>query len=180
MSIYKVWNDVLDREGREIMSEYFAGNAGLIFQPDLVIAPDGNPYLYRWYITPHNQQYGNLYFHLQVASDPERPLHDHPWDNCSNILRGGYDETLQIVPPKGRIFQIRRRPGDFIYRSAGEAHHLKLPADVPYTMSLFSTGRRQRVWGFWYPDGWVSFDAVTKLREDGKTSVHVGREHAPA
>lgn len=169
----------LDYTGKEIMATYL-GSYRRMLAPDLIIAPDGNPYLFRWYLTPHNQQYGNVYFHLQVGDDPERPLHDHPWANASNILRGGYVERLQIVPPKGRVFEITRRPGEFIARDATEAHHLRLAPGVPYTMSIFSTGPRTRTWGFWYPDGWVSFDEVTKLRDDGKTSEHVRREHAPA
>jgi hypothetical protein len=59
--------------------------------PDLVIAPDGVPYLYRWHVFPQNPAAG-VYFHIQVQSDPERPLHDHPWDNTTVTLVNGYDE----------------------------------------------------------------------------------------
>src|SRR5690554_5853755 len=38
---------------------------GPIREPDLTIAPDGNPYLHRWYIVPRNTT-GNLYLHMQV------------------------------------------------------------------------------------------------------------------
>jgi hypothetical protein len=69
--------------------------------PDLVIAPDGKPYLYRWHVFPQNAAAG-VYFHIQVQSDPERPLHDHPWDNTSVILSGGYDELWCERSVKGR------------------------------------------------------------------------------
>jgi hypothetical protein len=42
-----------------------------------VIAPDGQPYLYRWHVIERNPE-ANTYFHIQVDDDPERPLHDHP------------------------------------------------------------------------------------------------------
>src|SRR5882672_6067602 len=62
-------------------------------KPDLEIMPDGTPYLYRWHVTPHSQ-FANVYLHVQVASDPARPLHDHPWDNMGVILSGGYEELV--------------------------------------------------------------------------------------
>lgn len=121
--------------------------------PDLVIAPDNRPYLYRWYVagargTPR------LMFHIQVCSDPERPLHDHPWDNMSVILAGGYTEVIQDEPPTGPVSTYKRKAGDTIYRKAAAAHRLILPRRLSYTMTLFSTGPRVRDWGFWYPDGW--------------------------
>ena len=42
-------------------------------EPDMTIAPDGIPYLYRWHVIPRNKT-ANVYFHIQVADDPERPL----------------------------------------------------------------------------------------------------------
>jgi hypothetical protein len=140
--------------------------------PDLIIAPDGNPYLYRWEIIPRNKE-GNIYFHIQVASDPERPLHDHPWDNFSVILSGGYDEIWCRDPPPLRGVEVTRkfRKGNTIYRRATEAHRLVLPPDIPYTMTLFTTGPKIREWGFWYPDGWRPYTEVT--RQEGNKSVHI-------
>lgn len=146
--------------------------------PDLVIAPQGEPYLYRWHLIPHNKQ-ANLYFHIQVASDPERPLHDHPWDNFSVILSGGYDELRGIpnVKNDGIVERRprRRRPGDTVYRPAHWAHRLILPDGVPYTMTLFSTGPKVKEWGFWFDnEGWINADDVTQMLPDGR-SVHTKR-----
>src|SRR5260221_9972501 len=58
------------------------GSYRRIFMPDVVISPDGNPYLFRWYLMNEKNR-GSVMIHMQVASDPERPLHDHPWDNRS-------------------------------------------------------------------------------------------------
>jgi hypothetical protein len=139
-------------------------------EPNLVIAPDGEPYLYRWFMVPHNKK-ANVYFHVQVGDDPERPLHDHPWDNFSVILAGGYDEIIQPLPPDGTVRTIRREPGNVIFRTAYCAHRLLLPTGRKYTMSLFSTGPTIKAWGFWYENGWRDAKEVTVLQ--GNKSVHV-------
>lgn len=150
-------------------------------KPDLIISPDGKPYLYRWHLIPHND-FGNVYFHIQVDSDPERPLHDHPWANTSVILSGGYDEIWDPQPwlyPRGMQVegtQRRLRAGDVIHRSAGEAHRLLMLPGYRYTMTLFSTGPKVRRWGFWFPDGWRDADDVTHL--DPTTHVSVMTQEA--
>lgn len=149
-----------------------------LWKPDLAIMPDGSPYLYRWHLIPQNSR-ANVYFHIQVASDPERPLHDHPWDNFSVILSGGYDELWDPAPeiPLGEGLPpiIRSfRKGDTIKRKATEAHRLILPEGIPYTMTLFSTGPKYNNWGFWYPDGFRPYEAVTVM--DGNVSRHVQPE----
>lgn len=142
--------------------------------PDLVIAPDGNPYLYRWHVIPRNPD-ANVYFHVQVASDPERPLHDHPWDNTSIILAGGYEELVDNGSPHGFIQSHRRRPGDVIHRAAEQAHRLILPGDTPYTMTLFCTGPKARTWGFWCSDHrgrrvWVPHSSCIVNHPDGTST----------
>lgn len=150
----------------------FAFVGGRLTKPDLLIAPEGEdkPYLYRWHVIDRNNL-GNVYFHVQVASDPERPLHDHPWPNMSNILSGGYDELYQPYP---EIYTTKHRrslrKGDTVYRTAQEAHRLILPHEFKYTMTLFSTGPKVRDWGFWYPDGWRPASRVTEIH-DG-VSIH--------
>lgn len=126
-------------------------------EPDLTIAPAGDkePYLFRWHVFPRNVAGANCYFHIQVASDPERPLHDHPWDNCSVILAGGYVEVIDQNPADEFPPEVYTRSvGDVIYRKATWAHRLILPREHPYTMTLFQTGPVLRDWGFWFPDGW--------------------------
>ena len=143
--------------------------------PDLVIAPDGHPYLYRWHVTPPKMP-ANVYFHIQVSDDPERPLHDHPWDNMSVILSGdGYRELLSLSegePFPDTINTFIRRPGDVIFRRAKQAHRLLLmPGERGYTMTLFSTGPKINDWGFWYPEGKRPYQDVTVMK-DGM-SVHI-------
>lgn len=142
----------------------------LLREPDLTIAPDGEPYLYRWYIAK-NQEFANVYFHMQVKDDPERPLHDHPWDNMSVILSNGYREIIQREPPKGTTDIFLRKAGQTIMRKAEHAHRLLISPGQPYTLTIFATGPRVRRWGFWYPQGWVDFEKVCELRPGG-ISVH--------
>jgi hypothetical protein len=141
--------------------------------PDLTIAPDGNPYLYRWYVV-RSSSVANIYFHIQVADDPERPLHDHPWDNMSVILSGGYKETIswsEGEPTPGTTYVATRHVKDVIMRRAKQAHRLELPYGVPYTMTLFTTGPKIHNWGFWYPEGHVPYEQVTRTIDGVSTHI---------
>ena len=155
---------------REIATQFIGS---LYRPPDLVIAPEGHgEYIFRWHVVPRNHE-ANVYFHIQTRDDPERPLHDHPWDSTSVILAGGYDELLNTFPMReGGYFEEsveHRKPGDVIFRPATWAHRLILPLNVPYSMSLFSTGPKIREWGFWTPQGFVPFNEVT-VEQNGRSS----------
>lgn len=143
--------------------------------PDLVIAPDGEPYIYRWHVIPRNAAGANVYFHIQVADDPERPLHDHPWDNQSVILAGGYLETWNPWPQSPGVppAESTRIKGDVVQRHAETAHRLELLDNCPYTMTLFTTGPVRRNWGFWAAGEFLPHDLVIENRADG-TSVYTG------
>lgn len=159
---------ILRSEDWEIASRFLGR---LDRKPDVVIAPSGGQdYLYRWHLLPRNLD-ANVYFHLQVASDPERPLHDHPWDNQSVILAGGYQEVLQEQPFLVPTLEQRHK-GQTIWRKAEVAHRLVLPITEPYTMTLFTTGAIRRDWGFWINGTWHSHnDCITHDRQ-GKSTFH--------
>lgn len=171
---------ILTDEDRERALRILGGDAEWLENPTkngLVIAPDNNPYLYRWMIINGKRDGigAAVYFHIQVADDPERPLHDHPWDNFSVILSGGYIEKMCMeaaLPTERNTYTFHRHPGAVIFRQAAWSHRLFLPKQIyPYTMTLFSTGPKIRDWGFWYETGWVPYWDVTR-NIDGK-SVHV-------
>lgn len=140
--------------------------------PDLTISPDGTPYLYRWHLVERNKE-SNAYLHLQVASDPERPLHDHPWDNTSHLLAGHYVERFQGAPPWSHTRDIARHQGQTITRYAEQAHRLILPPSVPYVLTLFTTGKVKRAWGFWIPNhrGYPQWHPHTDCITDGPDGV---------
>lgn len=101
------------------------------------------------------------YLHHIVRSDID-DFHDHPWENTSVILAGGYWE----VTPEGRWWRAR---GDVIQRSARALHRIELePGLEPW--SLFITGPKVREWGFQHPQcGWMEWRPylAMKLRDAG-------------
>lgn len=125
--------------------------------PDLTITAinpkTGNdePYLFRWHVTARTREAANDYLHIQVSSDPERPLHDHPWPSMSVIESAhGYDEIIQHQPPHSPTIYEHRVHGQTIFRPQGQAHRLVLPEGVPYVMTRFFTGVTTGAgWGFW-------------------------------
>lgn len=152
-------------EDRAIARRYIGD---LLRPADLTITTeDDKPYLYRWHVIPRTASDdfgGNIYFHVQTSSDPERPLHDHPWANMSVILSGGYDEVcgpIGIVNP--------RRKGDVVFRAATDAHRLVLPEGIPYTMTQFTTGPYERKWGFWVGRRWYPYDEC--VRTEGTKTI---------
>ena len=116
----------------------------------------------------------------EIADDPERPLHDHPWDNQSVILAGGYREVFVEQPETRWLEQYRIcREGRTVQRRAEEAHRLFLLPGCRYTISLFSTGPVVREWGFWFehkvegaillPRTWKHHDEVIETLPDGRS-----------
>lgn len=53
-------------------------------------------YMERFWLVRHNEQKTNwaARIHNVKRSDHDRALHDHPWNNCSVVLRGGYWEVF--------------------------------------------------------------------------------------
>ncbi len=146
--------------------------------PDFIItnAEATVPYLRRWWLIPRNR-FLNIYLHHIQRSDDDRALHDHPWWNCSILLRGAYNE---ITPesPRGQL----RYEGDIVFRRARAAHRLELDrhlipiefptpsvklADLP-CWTLFITGPRIREWGFHCPRGWVHWREFTSPTDKGQ------------
>lgn len=152
--------------------ERFVGSLERV--PDLIITggePVAKAYLYRWHVTPRSYD-ANVYFHMQTGNDPERPLHDHPWDNQSVILANGYDELYQARPPRGETFFMPRRAGQTVHRKATDAHRLLLPPQFKYSLSLFTTGpaiRDERGWGFWIENTWYSHKQCTITLPNNRT-----------
>lgn len=109
--------------------------------PDVVI---GGDYMERWHILPRSE-YNNVYLHHILRSDDARALHDHPWDNASLVLSGGYTE----VTPEGEFW---RAPGYYASRLATARHRLVITEPA---VSLFITGPKVRDWGFWPDSGFV-------------------------
>jgi NTP pyrophosphatase (non-canonical NTP hydrolase) len=101
----------------------------------------GEPYLERYFLF---RFFGlQAYIHRFVASDPDRGLHDHPWDwSASLILVGGYREIRAGLLPRNL------RPGRLNIIRGDDFHRIVLaPGREAWT--LFIHGRRTKGWGFW-------------------------------
>jgi|SRR5689334_8198236 len=105
-----------------------------------------SPYLDRWYII-RTKRFG-LYLHRFWTSD-EDGVHDHPWNNFSWVLKGGFWELL----PDGQ--RLWRKPGYKKYRHAEEFHRIELEDGTGGAVwTIFGRFKRRRKWGFWEKDGW--------------------------
>lgn len=132
--------------------------------PDFVIGGQDRPYLLRWFVIPRNRCF-NVYLHQFRRSDDDRALHDHPWANCSILLRGSYTE--HTIAAGG----INRREvlgvGAIRARWSGRiAHRVELHDGPCWT--LFITGPRYRQWGFHCPEqGWIHWERFTAPEDIG-------------
>lgn len=99
----------------------------------------GDPYLERYYV--FSLRGWNVYIHRFLASDPDRGLHDHPWENSiSLVLSGGYREL--------RTYSYRiLRPG-YLNRIRGHDFHRILLDPGREAWTLFLHGPRTKGWGF--------------------------------
>ena len=131
---------------------------------DLVIGGKENPYLIRWHLIPINPIF-NIYVHLFLRSDDDRALHDHPWGNCSIIMRGEYTEHR--ILQGGINTRTDNKSGDWRIRWSGKyAHRVELKNGPCWT--LFLTGPKYRTWGFHCPErGWVHWRLFTASDDPG-------------
>lgn len=134
----------------------------------IINGDDGSPYLERYYLCSIRGL--RAYVHRFVASDPDRGVHDHPWDRAASIvLVGGYTELRHDKRRRVRPWQINYiRGNDF---------HRVLLEEGQEAWSLFIHGKRIKGWGF-FRDGVYTPVAVTKdgnKFHDWHLTAHTGR-----
>lgn len=141
----------------------------------------GDNYLLRWYVIPRNPVL-NIYLHKFLHDDEDRALHDHPWWFISIMLKGGYQEVIDIERSSTAGFTetICRRAPSIAFRKSEHRHRVVLHRDYgdnhaigrPITCwTLVITGRVTRNWGFWCPQGfirWQDFTAKDDYDKIGK------------
>lgn len=90
--------------------------------PDFIVGKDHpeGPYMLRWYVIPRNRWF-NIYLHLFLRSDEDEALHDHPWMNCSMLLRGSYIE--HTIAAGGVHRRQTFSGGDIKLRLSGKSAH---------------------------------------------------------
>lgn len=104
----------------------------------------GELYMERFYLSEDR----NVRLHHILMSDPDRDLHDHPWDFVSVLLTGAYRETTETDEAAYSAPAV-------IARSAETLHRLTLLEGPMWTYVV--TGPVRRRWGFATPDGWVDW-----------------------
>ena len=114
-------------------------------------------YLKRYYI--FRCRYFSVFLHQFWASDADH-IHDHPWDNITWILRGGYWEFSADGSSTYRKKGFKR------YRNAELFHRIAIGDHSPgEAWTLFIHFRRRREWGFYTPEGWLPADVYGKKYE---------------
>lgn len=132
---------------------------------DFSIGGEVDPYILRWWVIPRNP-WSNQYLHDIRRSDDDRALHDHPWPNTSFLIFGSYIEHT----PDGAFV---RKAGDVVFRPASALHRLEvIPGER--AISLFSTGPKEREWGFACPQGWVHWKDFSDADSPGETGRGCG------
>jgi hypothetical protein len=125
----------------------------------------GEPYLERYHLfrLPGG---GGAYIHRFLSSDPDRGLHDHPWDRALGIvLAGGYMEQRllndKIVERHLGAGRINRLGGD-------DFHRVILPHEH-HAWTFFMHSVKARDWGFLTidSDGKQRYTAHDKVNEEG-------------
>lgn len=130
------------------------------------------PYLERYFLfrvpTPFGPVQG--YLHRFVASDPDRGLHDHPWNRAiSLVLAGGYTEQRFAHHSASGPVIVERRvgPGRLNILRGGDFHRVLIVArpDAPASeaWSLFVHGRYVKPWGFLRGDARQQGERVARI-----------------
>jgi hypothetical protein len=143
-------------------------------EPDFVIGPKEDPYMFRWWVIPRNRLF-NIYLHCVRHDDDDRALHDHPWGSVSLLLQGEIGEVYR----KGKTIHHRViEPGCLVFRSATFAHRLELLSESPNAWTLFITGPVVREWGFLCPQGWRHWREFTTPGAKGEIGRGCGEGQA--
>lgn len=104
----------------------------------------GEPYLERYHLfrLPGG---GGAYIHRFLSSDPDRGLHDHPWNRALGIvLAGGYVEQRLI---DNRVVE-RTLGAGMINRLSGDDFHRVILPHEHHAWTFFMHTAKVRDWGF--------------------------------
>jgi hypothetical protein len=110
---------------------------------------NAEPYLLRWIVYKRKDGSG-LYIHLFLGDDAA-DSHDHPKRFTSIGVWGSYDE--EVFKPDHRWIH-HRAPW---FRSFGPMHRHRLVLSGGFCWTIVKVGPEIRDWGFYTPEGWVSW-----------------------
>jgi hypothetical protein len=112
----------------------------------IIDGEQGEPYLERYYL--FGLAGWHAYLHRFVDSDPDRGLHDHPWNRAiSLVLSGGYDE-IRFADQSHTRTRTRQIRAGRLNRLRGADYHRVVLRDGRPAWTLFMHGPRVKGWGF--------------------------------
>ena len=103
--------------------------------------------------------WGGVQLHWILLPDTDRDMHDHPRTFLSFIVRGGYEEEYvkvaegKVVDPL--VLSATRTRLSLHRVTRGIAH--RITSVRPGTVTLVAKGPFRREWGFYTPEGFVSW-----------------------
>jgi hypothetical protein len=125
-------------------------------------------YLVRYIII--KSHYISIYIHRFLLSD-QADLHNHPWNFCSYVIRGGYTEVFfrgkvnSSIDPNFKPTTNKRSTTEnrFAFRKANDFHRVVLDKEYSIKeidkapLTFFVGFRRTQVWGFLSPKGFINW-----------------------
>jgi len=112
----------------------------------------GEPYLERYHLFRLPGGY-SVYLHRFLASDPDRGLHDHPWNKAMGfILSGSYSELRlnkksNKAKDEANVIERHFHPGNTNHIRGNDFHRIILEQNKQ-VWTLFSHGPKIKNWGF--------------------------------
>lgn len=153
----------------------------------IINGENGQPYLERYMIARWGKDGEHtIFLHRFLDSDPDKGIHDHPWDSKSFILAGGYNEKRLVKEGALEKVILRNiRPLTFNKIGKGDFHQIIMKKNTP-AWTLFYHGPRVKHWGFQYydvlPNGtmkrseFVPFNDTTKIDEKWELTAKKGKD----
>lgn len=125
--------------------------------------------LYLWRLRILECPLFGVMLHKIVAKDPDKEMHDHPFDFVSFVLWGGYEEWMR---DRHRLYAKIVRW--FNFKHAETPHKIACLMRVP-TWTLVLRGPRRRTWGFTTDRGWVPWHVYLNI--DGGSGSRTIKQH---
>lgn len=113
--------------------------------------PDGGLYLRRFFITPRWFPWINVFVHKLYTSDPDRVMHDHPWDFWTFPLSGYREYVPSFIGTSSHTRINTANRHSWHYRRAIYVHRIFELFETP-TWTIVVTKKARREWGFWVDD----------------------------
>jgi hypothetical protein len=108
----------------------------------------GEPYLERYHLfrLPGG---GGVYIHRFIDSDPDRGLHDHPWNSAVSLILTGRYRELRLAETNHTKKVVERilKAGRLNILNGDDFHRIVLVDDKP-VWTLFAHTSKIKDWGF--------------------------------